>query len=76
MIKRERGRPKKVDPNRKKITIDEAVRISAKHWAQYGMTGYSKKTIYNMSSAGKLEKEPHGKCVLLFEDDVIRKLCG
>lgn len=76
MIKRSRGRPAKIDPSRKKITIDQAVEITRKFWAQFNRDGYSKGHIYNLSASGKLEKERHGKCVLLFEDDVIRKLCG
>lgn len=76
MIKRGRGRPAKVDPNRKRITVDQAVKITEKFWSQFDRPGYSKNTIYNLSAQGKLEKETHGRCILLFEDDVIRKLCG
>lgn len=76
MIKRGRGRPPKVDPNRKKISVDQAVEITKEHWAKYKKAGYSKGYIYNLISAGELHAERHGKGVLLFEDEVRKRLCA
>lgn len=74
MIERKRGRPPKAD--RKKISIDQALELSKNFWAQYGKPGYSKQHIYNLIHRKELSKEKHGKCVLVFEDEIIQKLCG
>lgn len=74
--KRGRGRPRKVDPNRKKITIDQAIELISAHWARYGKPGYSKGYIYNLISKGDLHREGPPKRALLFEDEVLERLCG
>lgn len=76
MKKRGPGRPAKIDPNRKKISVDQAVELTQKFWGQYGKKGYSKGYIYNLISSGDLHREDHGKFVLLYEDEVREKLCG
>jgi hypothetical protein len=75
-MKRKPGRPHKVDPLRKKITIDQAVQMTEEFWSQYGKKGYSKQHIYNLISKGELNRESHSRCVLLFEDEVKQRLCG
>lgn len=76
MIKRGRGRPAKVDPDRKRITVDQAVELVRIYWDQYGKPGYSKGYIYNLISSGKLQRTGPPKIALLFEDEVKEKLCG
>jgi hypothetical protein len=66
----------KIDPTRKKITIDQAVELTAKFWSQYGKPGCSKGHIYNLISSGKLHRVGPPKRALLFEDEVIERLCG
>lgn len=75
-MKRKRGRPRKVDPNRKKITVEQALEMSREYWSQFGMEGHTKGTIYNLVCAEELHKEKRGKWILLFEDEVKKKLCG
>lgn len=76
MKRRGPGRPPKIDPNRKKVTIDQALEIIRAHWAQYDKPGYSRGYIYNLISSGKLHRVGPPKTALLFEDEVIEKLCG
>lgn len=75
-MKRKVGRPPKIDPNRKKITVEQALEMSRRFWAQYDKKGHSRQHIYNLTCAGELSKEKHGKAILLFEDEVKAKLCG
>lgn len=75
-MKRKPGRPIKVDPDAKKISVDQAVQITWEYWAQFGIKGYSKQYIYNLMSDGKLRRDTRGKGALLFEDEVREKLCG
>lgn len=76
MRQRGRGRPQKIDPNRRLISIDQAVQLTTEYWAAFGKKGYAKGSIYNLISAGKLHKQETGKGVLLFEDEIKEKLCG
>lgn len=76
MIQRKPGRPRKKDPNRKLISIDQAVTMINEHFSQYGRKGYSKGYIYNLISEGKLHREGPPSMVLLDEQEIRDKLCG
>lgn len=76
MRMRRPGRPRKIDVNRKQISIDQAVSLTKEFWKKFGKTGYSKGYIYNLISRGELARDSRGKGVLLFEDEVRAKLCG
>lgn len=73
---RKRGRPPKIDPAAKKISIDQAVELVRQYWAQYDMPGYSKGYIYNLISSGQLSRLGNKNRALLLEDEVKEKLCG
>lgn len=73
---KKRGRPIKDDPKRKKVTVDQAVELSRQYWSQYNKPGYSKGYVYNLISSGKLHRLGPPKIALLFEDEVLEKLCG
>jgi len=70
------GRPKKLDPNRKRVTVEQAVQITKEFWAKFGRPGYSRGHIYNMISKGELDRTGPKSCALLYEDEIIEKLCG
>lgn len=74
--KKGRGRPRKIDPTRKRVSVDQAVEITKEFWAQFQKKGYSKGYIYNLTANGTLSKEKHGRDILLYEDEVREKLCG
>lgn len=76
MNQRGRGRPRKIDPSRKKLTLDQALELIRSHYAQYNLSGCSKQHLYNLISKGELEKERLGSHVLIYEDEVKKKFCG
>jgi len=76
MMKRGRGRPRRIDPSRKKISIDQAVQLTREYWAKFGKPGYSKGYIYNLISKGELHRDGPPNRALLFEDEVLERLCG
>jgi excisionase family DNA binding protein len=76
MGEKRRGRPPKVDPNRKKISMVQALQLIEENRSSRGLPGVSKGYLYNLISEGKLKSERLGKFVLLYEDEIRQKLCG
>ncbi len=75
-MKRKPGRPHKIDTDRKRISLDEALKFIATERAKVGLKPCSKGHLYNMISKGTLSKATHNFGVLLYEDEVREKLCG